>query len=404
MPGTDATTTAGGGDLKRGLLCSVPEIMGIAEAWRGLLQTQALPCADQHPQALALDAARSPQRRPRVIVQYRQDKLAGIAPLMIQEDWPLRWGLQKIGVRGSVAEFRLRLADFCGPDFVGQLDGGGAEDLLSGLLKECADCDAIRFTGVAADSWVLRLLRHGQPLIRRYSIFRQRTNCRRWLVRIDRDYDEYLRKFGGGTRRKIRQKVRRLQSHFGGRVELAKALDRASLPSFFRAVNAVGCSSWQGRPLSPEAEARLAALAEVGWLRGYVLVAGDRPLAFLIGQQVDGVYQPVSTGFDISLEEYSPGYVLWSRVIQDLHQDGGFRWLDFGSGDLAYKEFWGTESYLESGVYLIQRGFRRALAFWPMRVAVWPVNIGRWFAAATKRRYDFDRLLHRSAKAFRRRA
>ena len=132
-------------------------------------------------------------------------------------------------------------------------------------------------------------------------------------------------------------------------------------------------------------------------------MGGEQPLAFLIGRKADRVFVSDLTGFDTRFEGFSPGKVMWNKVIQDLHEHGGFRWIDFGTGDIGYKQFWGHEFYRESSVYLIKLGLRTAAAFWPIMAVMWPVNVGRSLCEALSLGSAFDRTLHRLTKALKRR-
>jgi hypothetical protein len=171
-----------------------------------------------------------------------------------------------------------------------------------------------------------------------------------------------------------------------------------------RAASEVSAHSWQGKKLDPNLATKLVALADHGSLCCYVLLGEDQPLAFFIGRQSDGVCTADMAGFDARLDSLSPGKVMWNKVIQDLHDHADLDWLDLGTGDIAYKQFWGHEFYAESSIYLIKPSLRNAIAFWPVMAAMWPVNIGRRLFEAFNLRSAYDRTLHRLSKAFKRRS
>jgi CelD/BcsL family acetyltransferase involved in cellulose biosynthesis len=188
----------------------------------------------------------------------------------------------------------------------------------------------------------------------------------------------------------------------GGNLCLLRISEPAEVAAFIQAAQQISARSWQGEKLDTSKSERLSYCAKQGWLRSYMLTGNGQPVAHFIGRQSDGVLYADDTAFDSRIAELSPGKILWLKVIEDLHAGGDFRWLDFGSGDIGYKQFWANESYPESTVLLIKPSFRNALAFWPMMAAGWPVAAARKLAAKFGRRAGFDRRLHQLAKSFRR--
>jgi CelD/BcsL family acetyltransferase involved in cellulose biosynthesis len=224
----------------------------------------------------------------------------------------------------------------------------------------------------------------------------------RWLLRIEGRLDDYLKKFSGNTRKCLRRDVRKLENHFHGLVRLCITTAPAQIDAFVENAQKVASKSWQRANVTAEMVARLKQQAGLGWLRCYLLMGDHQPLAYLIGRQADGVYTADESAFDMRVAPFSPGKVLWLKVIEDLHSQGGVRWLDFCANDIGYKQFWATEHCLESSYYLIKRNPRNALAFWPMMALRWPMMISTKLSCSLGLSSEYNRLLLRLLKATKR--
>ncbi len=140
---------------------------------------------------------------------------------------------------------------------------------------------------------------------------------------------------------------------------------RVSEPSqvhaFLQSVDHVYNASWQGRTLGARRRdndkeiARLTAIAELGFLRSYVLFENGTATAFVLGYQYRGRYSYVETCYDSSRSVVSPGSVLTHAVIEDLFRSERPRELDFGFGDHAYKRIFGNTSSDVCSVYIVRQ-------------------------------------------------
>lgn len=384
------------------VLRSLEDLSTVSGEWEECRKNAARPWIGQHPQAFLVSAAQSDAKSFRAIVLYLNGKMIGTAPLVIRKPWRWKWNLSQLGLRRSIAQFNLKLADFCGPDFGGNLDNAAAHQLQKSMFDNCEDCDAIRVDQLRSDSYLGRSLLKEPSSRRGWWLWQRKQDEARWLVRIEGTIENYLKKFSSKTRQNFKREHRLLAEHFCGQLQVSRISDRRQLGPFIQAAQQISAQSWQNKQHAPDHQTVLAASAEQGWLRSYLLTGNGQPLAYVIGRQSDGVFCADDSAFDTRLGSLSPGKVLWLKVIEDLHAQGGVRWMDFGSGNVGYKEFWAHESYPESSVLLIKPNFRNALAFWPMMAIQWPVTAGRKLAWVFGRSELYDRSLHWVSKMFRR--
>ncbi len=134
-------------------------------------------------------------------------------------------------------------------------------------------------------------------------------------------------------------------------------------------INTLMNNSWQARLLGHgfEIEEHRAAAA-AGWLRSFLLLAGQRPAAFVLGYQTDRVYTHERTGFDATLGKYSPGIVLLFRILERLYEQDTPRCMEFGEGDAEWKREWGNHVTTTRSILLVRRSLRWRLV---ARLSVW---------------------------------
>lgn len=97
-----------------------------------------------------------------------------------------------------------------------------------------------------------------------------------------------------------------------------------------------------------EIERRQTALAlEHGWVRGYVLYHGERPIAYWLCSLHRGTLMLRTTGYDPAYAAHRPGIYLLMRLIEHACGDPAVEIVDFGPGRSSYKRHFSNETYEE---------------------------------------------------------
>jgi hypothetical protein len=202
---------------------------------------------------------------------------------------------------------------------------------------------------------VFHLESHGLGFARELAAARGSEFGRRWLwldhgqhvrrfIRFQGSFDDYLGQLSGNTRKNIRRSRTKLAGDLGEEPRLLRVTDPSEVDLFLVGAQHVSRQTYQWQMLGlglrdPDASgASLRFAAERGWLRAYLLLVGDKPVAFIEGYQYAGTFQGTHSGYDPALGKYSVGILLWISAIEDMFQISKPRWLDFGSGDALYKE------------------------------------------------------------------
>jgi len=125
------------------------------------------------------------------------------------------------------------------------------------------------------------------------------------------------------------------------------------------------CSGFIRSPLN---RVLLEQAARDGWLRAYVLYAGDQPCAFQFDVQYKGSQFSEYGSFDPKWSRGSPGIVLLIKVLEELCKERDICRMDFGFGDALYKRKFGTDHWLEESVYIYAPRLRPTLINMAMSV------------------------------------
>ena len=161
----------------------------------------------------------------------------------------------------------------------------------------------------------------------------------RSLIHFPAPAEEYWNQFRSKSRRKHRRLLRQNRD-----MHMVRITQPDQVAGFLEAAHQVSLNSWQTQRLglrikNDEKELEeLTFLALNGWLRSYLLMKDDQPVAFKVGSQHQGVYCDMEFGFDLNFASTSPGETLLLLILEDLIQHDTPHTYDFGEGDAEYKQ------------------------------------------------------------------
>ena len=156
------------------------------------------------------------------------------------------------------------------------------------------------------------------------------------------------------NRRRIRRREKMLNDRFQGKVHW-HWMDRfEDLPGLCAQLEEVAKNTYQrgigaGFFYNKEHIERFSLFAQRGELRMEILQIHDRIRAFYIGTVYKGVFYAFETGYDPDLREFEVGTLGLIKAADELVREG-VRRIDFGFGDAAYKERFGTQCWEEATV------------------------------------------------------
>lgn len=199
----------------------------------------------------------------------------------------------------------------------------------------------------------------------------------RWVLRFPESAEAYWKRFSSKTRYNFRRQ-KRLLEHEWEVIEREDQVER-----FLADAAVVSANSWQGKRigLRVSTEGSLAdqcrQLARLGALRCYLLRSKGEPIAFAVGTQWNGRYSLEEIGYDTRFAEFSPGTVLLLNMLDDMFERNRPEMLDFGFGDGAYKQLFGTDSTTSGTRLIVSRRLGPAFKLAVNRFGAWVENQAR---------------------------
>jgi hypothetical protein len=286
-----------------------------------------------------------------VLGLYQDDRLAAYVPFRYRSD----------GLLFRFANIRLgrmpyRIVELFGPGVIAHNDGL-VDEALSQLEALPWPYHAVAVSETPTESPLWRAIAAGRAGSFR-TIERERTVHH--VVDLPRSFEAYMDRFSAKTRNTWKRKARKLEAE-GGPLSLRVYREPDQVEDLLTTVDPLCRLTYHyhllGRDLSTgnhQLTRNLTRWAQRGWLRGYVLFAGDRALAYVIGCVVRRRFSYDLPGYDPRLAAHSPGIILLLRLIEDLIQGDAADLLDFGGGHADYKKLLATRSYDEASALLIR--------------------------------------------------
>lgn len=230
--------------------------------------------------------------------------------------------------------------------------------LFSQILSR--SLDAINFQFVRPGTILWRYLQ-SSPLVQNTFRFYSQLGPRpHWLIRISGSFNSYAKQLSSKTRKNRLREIRLLRK--SGEVKLKRVTEPAEIDDFLETAYGISRKTRKFQQFRRGVAARdqrllrseLMRLARQGWLRSYVLMCGNMPCSFILGQQSGSRFYPVAAGVDPGWRPYGVGTVLLWLVLEDLFEENSPAFYDLGTS-AKHKEYLATESYLEADVWLFRR-------------------------------------------------
>lgn len=227
--------------------------------------------------------------------------------------------------------------------------------------------DAIHLQSVRLGTSLWRYLRTSPLVQHSFHFYSQRGPLPHWLIRLTGTFSDYTKQLSAKTRKNRLRELRILRN--SGEVKLVRITESSEIDSLLEAAYGISQKSRKFRKFGWGVAARdrrlvkteLIRLAQQGWLRSYLLMCGNTPCSFILGQQSDSRFYPVAAGVDPAWKPYSAGSVLLWLVLEDLFKENSPDFYDLGTS-AKRKHYLATDSYLEADVWLFRRRLYPALA------------------------------------------
>lgn len=187
-------------------------------------------------------------------------------------------------------------------------------------------------------------------------------------VDLSGDFAGYLGRFSSKSRQTLNRKVRKFKEHCGDGFAWKVCKDPAQMAEFHRLAREVSAKTYQERMHEaglPEGEQFVQWLVEQAKqdaVRGYLLLHGSRPVAYVLCPVVNSILIYKYLGFDPAFSHLSPGTVLHYLMLESLFSERAFKMLDFTMGDGEHKRFFANASVDCANMLFLRPGARAMLA------------------------------------------
>ena len=311
---------------------------------------------------------------------------------VLSVDWPLHVGLApKLGVTRRLSVLKVHPGYFLAPD----LPAARVAQLFTGLLDSRPQAAGILFDYLPQGEKTMQVVEaagHGRPFFLHW-LFRDMPHYR---LALPATLEECLRSRSAKSLGKIRGREAALAKAAGGAVRTVEIRGEPDWLPFKARVESLVSATWQARWLGRQFRWEdLAEVARRGWLRSFLLTAGDRVAAYAICYQgmETMVYEII--GYDPAFARFSPGISLLYRIIEAIYQRDTPKYLDFGEGEAEYKKQLANDVVSVGGCLVVRR--RPALRLWfgahrvlrsgsgCFRATLAAAGIGPWLARRAKR-------------------
>lgn len=288
-------------------------------------------------------------------------RLVGVMPCRVRNQW------LKFDIAGRVLlRFPIRTVEILGSIPLLPKCPVIHNDALRLIFSNCSDCDAIYLDALPTDTFLWEFLNESRALS---GCFVHVVDAvRPWhLLDLAPSYEEYLKTMGSKARANLRRDVRKFGERASGAVAARRVTEAAQVSWFLERAAAVSRRSWQQRSLGIGIGCdgswckRFEDLATRRILRAYILEAGETPCAFVIGYQYRGIFHYAEVGFDETYAEFSPGKVLLSLMLEDLHTHDAPQTVNFGVGDAVYKRRFANRERSDLSCLIMRRGLRNSV-------------------------------------------
>ncbi len=235
------------------------------------------------------------------------------------------------------------------------LDATALADVLRDAFAALPDVTALWFEHVA-DTSRLALLEAAARRGGAALPLRLVTDIPHYRLTLPPTLAEALSRRSPKSLARLRAKGKALARDAGGEVRVVDVRTPDDWAPYAERIEALMNASWQAELLGHEFRLdRYRGTALRGWLRGFLLLAGDAAVAFTLYYQGQGTIVSAALGYDRRYARHSPGALLFLLTLERLYAVDLPRFLDFGEGDADYKRQWASEVRPVSALLLVRR-------------------------------------------------
>jgi hypothetical protein len=247
----------------------------------------------------------------------------------------------------------------------GGIIGQRTSDLYALLIRELMkvlrrrEVDVVYFNYIRTDSHIYQLFRKLPGVLTRSYFPRIQPH---WQTHVPDTAEEFYASISRKRKKEWKRLSKKLEQVAGRPLEVKCYDQESQLDHFIKVASMISAMTYK-KALNAEfsdtslTRSLLIQAARSGWWRAYILYAGEVPCAFETGIIYGRTYFAEAIGYNPEWGSFSPGTILFVKVLEDLSQNTTVNIFDYGVGSAAYKERFGTESWPKASIYIFAPRF-----------------------------------------------
>ena len=207
-----------------------------------------------------------------------------------------------------------------------------------------------------------RVILNDRRIRSRFLALPAKTGQTHYAIDLPNSIYDYMQQLNCKERQNVRRHLRRLEERCDGDLHVEHYRDEGDVRSFLKHALPIAKTTWQyraynsGLAAEPGALVKYTAIAQKGWWRGHVLFCKNRPVAYLVGYEIDGTYFGEQIGYDPTWARYGIGILAMVSLTESLIvRDKPPGRYDFGPGAQDYKRHLANYSWPECSYDLVPR-------------------------------------------------
>ncbi|MBN2302108.1 MAG: GNAT family N-acetyltransferase [Lentisphaerae bacterium] len=276
----------------------------------------------------------SDTRRHAIVVVIEDDKgsCLGIMPLFSCSQ-SLGAGRGRKGFYRRLNGLRMCGGDYIGPDMSVPL----LTELITAIFGKYPDIDVLNMdhviSGARSDGIIKACAQNAQ-----FFAYQSRAQMPHYRLVFPEDREKMSFRSAKSISRML-GKEHALAKHVGAECKVIEIRDRNTCSKYGEAITSLIRETWQAEQLGHIFSVDEAnEVADRGWLRSFLLLAGDQAAAFTLCYQGMGTLMYERIGYSPKFARHSPGILLLYKILERLWMDDEVRFVDFGVGEAVYKQ------------------------------------------------------------------
>ena len=176
-----------------------------------------------------------------------------------------------------------------------------------------------------------------------------------WAISMPGTMDQLYKRYSPKNRSNLRRLTNRLEKTYHDQIKVITYTHQDEVDKAIEAITKISAQTYQSQLYNVDSEQiriLLKLAASRGWLRTFVLIIDEEPVAFEIALRYGQSYFGLYTGFDPKWKQYRIGTVILLKFIESICGDPEAKLFDFGFGDAPYKRLYADICWQEVSVYL----------------------------------------------------